>query len=299
MGSHAADQGTASAASAGAQQQDQQLAQNAAQNQQFANQTRQSLFGNYNPSTGTYSGGSESGFLNPANLNQNGLQGTYLNQYNNASNNLANQTQNAVQTTEQNLNSRGMGRAPAGFAADQQRQAYQTQAGEQGSLYTGAAQQQHSDAMTNYWNATNMLNSNASQTANLSVQGNQAAAGNYSGLYGSADQQVPSGWAVAGQTLAGMGQAAGSIMTGMPKPGCWIAAELWGGWDDPRVALVRGWIFGPFAETRIGGVAARLYARFGERMAAAMRVNRRLRAAMEMLFNQALVCAVRTAEEAL
>src|SRR5579863_5288837 len=139
MGSHAADSSTAKAASSGAQQQDQQLAANAQQNQAFANQTRQSLFGNYDPTTGMYTGGTASQFLNPANLNQTGLSGTYKNQYNNAANTVANQTKNAVGTTLQTLNSRGMGRTPAGFAADQMRQAYQTQAGQLGNLYADAS----------------------------------------------------------------------------------------------------------------------------------------------------------------
>lgn len=215
MSSQAQDKSTQTAASSGAQAQDQQLAQNAQQNQQFANQSRQSLFGNYNPATGGYSGGSESQFLDPNSMNQSGLSGTYLNQFNNASNNVANQTKNAVGTTMQDIANRGMGKSPAGFAADQERQAYQTQAGQTGDLYAGAANQQHSDAMTNYWNATNMLNSNATNTANLSLQGNQAAAGNYASLYGTASQQKANPWATAGTVVAGLGNAAGSVMTGM------------------------------------------------------------------------------------
>ena len=212
MSSHAQDQQTQKQASAGSQAQDQQLAQNAQQNQQFANQTRQSLFGNY--ANGKYSGGSVSQFLDPSQLNQSGLSGTYLNQYNNAANKVANTTKNAVGTTMQDMANRGMGKTPAGFAADQERRAYQDQAGQLGDLYSGTANQQHEDALNNYWNATNMLNSNASQTANLSVQGNQAAAGNYASLYGTASQQKQNGWAVAGQTLAGMGQAAATAYAG-------------------------------------------------------------------------------------
>lgn len=216
MGSTAQDSATQAAASSGAQAQDQQLAANAAQNQQYANQTRQSLFGNYNASTGTYSGGTVSPYLTAPSA-QSGLSGTYLNQYNNASNNLANQTQNAVDTTMTNMAQRGMGKTPTGFDADQERQAYQTQAGQQGSLYSAAAGQQYSDALNNYWNATNMLNSNASQTANLSLQGNQAAAGNYASLYGTASQQVPTVGATVLGSLAGAGAGVGSAMTGYGK----------------------------------------------------------------------------------
>lgn len=191
MGSHAQDSSTQKTASAGATANDTQLAQNAAQNQTFANNTRTSLFGTQG-ANGKYTGGSVSSFLDPASLNQNGLNGTYQNQYNNAANTVANQTKNAVGTTEQNMANRGMGKSPAGFEADQERKAYEDQASTLGNLYSGAANQQHSDAQNNYWNATNMLNSNATQTANLSVQGNQAAAGNYASLYGTASQQVPS-----------------------------------------------------------------------------------------------------------
>lgn len=213
MGSHAQDQKTQKAASTGAQAQDTQLAANAQKNQQYADTTRQNLFGNYQG--GKYSGGLLSQYLDPNLPNQAGLSGSYLQNYNNAANHLAQGTQNAVGTTMQNLASRGMGRTPAGFAADQERKAYQDQASKMGDLYSTAAQAQHEENQNNFLNAANMLNSNASQTANLSLQGNQAAANNYANLYGNASQQVQSGWAVAGQTLAGMGQAAGSIMTGM------------------------------------------------------------------------------------
>lgn len=206
MSSKAQDQSTQKQASAGATQQDKVLAKNADVNQQFANQTRQNLFGQ----SGT--GGTMGGFMNPASLNQTGLSGTYQNQYQNAANKVASTTQNALGTTMQSLANRGMGSSPAGFAADEARKAYQDQAGQLGDLYSGAMQGQHGEALSNFWNASQLLNSNASQTANLSLQGNQAAAGNYANLYGTASQQQQNPWAVAGQTLAGMGQAASGFM---------------------------------------------------------------------------------------
>lgn len=62
----------------------------------------------------------------------------------------------------------------------------------------------------------------------------------------------------AGQSFAG---AYGKAL------GCWIAARLFGGWNDPRTKKVRLWIFGPFAETWYGALPAALYARFGETIA--------------------------------
>ncbi len=51
MSTKAQDQQTQTAASTGAQAQDTQLAANAAKNQQFADQSRSTLFGTYNPNS--------------------------------------------------------------------------------------------------------------------------------------------------------------------------------------------------------------------------------------------------------
>lgn len=224
MSSHSVDSKTQKQASAGAQANDQQLAANAAKNQAFSDQTRQNLFGTY--SNGQYSGGQLSPFLDPNSMNDTGqLKGSYLNQYNNASNDLAENAKNSVGTTMQAMANRGMGKSPAGFGADQMRKAYSDAAAGRGNLYTGLATGQHGENVNNFWNATNMLNSNASQTANLSVQGNQAAANNYSNLYGTASQQAPSGWAVAGQTLAQMGQAAATAYACPVEGSLYIMAD--------------------------------------------------------------------------
>lgn len=211
MGTHSADASTAKSASAGAQQQDAVLAQNAAKNQAFSDQTRNSLFGKYDPSSGKYGGGTISPFLDPSAIDAKGLNGAYGDTFANATNKVGNQTKNAVATTTQDLANRGMGKAPAGFAADQERKAYQDEAGTLGDLYTGLRSSQRSDAETNYWNATNILNANANQSAALSLQGNQAAAGNYANLYGTGEQQVQSGWGTAlGALAGGAGAAAGA-----------------------------------------------------------------------------------------
>src|SRR4051794_36018830 len=119
MGTHSADASTAKSASAGAQQQDAVLAENAAKNQAFSDQTRNSLFGKYDPSSGKYGGGTISPFLDPTAIDAKGLNGAYGDTFANATNKVGNQTKNAVATTTQDLANRGMGKAPAGFAADQ------------------------------------------------------------------------------------------------------------------------------------------------------------------------------------
>lgn len=211
MGSSAQDKSTQTASSGAAQQVSATQAANAKTAQGNANNMQQSLYGTYNPATNSYSGGSVSGFLDPSKLNQNGLSGTYLNQYNNASNQLATNTQNAVGTTMQNLQSRGMGATPAGFAADQERQAYQTQAGQQGTLYTNAAGQQLSDATTNYWNANNLLNGSANTNQAAATANNSSAAGTNTSLYGTASQQKQSGWGTVLGAAGGLAGAGASI----------------------------------------------------------------------------------------
>ncbi len=151
----------------------------------------------------------------------------------------------------------------------------------------------------------------AADNATLKQQQTQDAAKGLQGLYGtdtsgmldasgqvandvnaevSADKQ---GWLQNAEgvinTLSGAATGAGALGF---KPGCWIAAEVYAGWFDPRVNLVRGWIFGPFAQTRIGGIAARAYLRFGERVAGLIRRHELLRAPFRALFDVALRKAV-------
>lgn len=75
--------------------------------------------------------------------------------------------------------------------------------------------------------------------------------------------QTPSFWQELGQGVIGAGESfAGAY--GKSLDGCWIAARLYGGWNDERTKLLRRWIFGPFAETWYGMLPAALYARLGE-----------------------------------
>lgn len=86
-------------------------------------------------------------------------------------------------------------------------------------------------------------------------------------------------------TVSGMGTAAGGMGA---KPFCWIAAELYGGWDDPRTKLVRSWLAEEFSKSRVGAAVLALYSHFGERVAAVVKRNMTVRAFFRWLFNQAL-----------
>ena len=94
---------------------------------------------------------------------------------------------------------------------------------------------------------------------------------------------------------AGMIQAganfAGGFGQGMAK-GCWVAAELYGGWLDDRTILFRTWLAREYARRWYGRLLIRLYARWGERLAARIRrrdwVGIRLRSICERVFGAGL-----------
>lgn len=293
MSSHAQDQATQTAASTGAQQQDTQLAANAAQNQAFANQARSTLFGTYDPATNQYSGGTESQYLNPSSQDTNNLTGAYQNEYNTVANQNAQGAQRAVQTSQMQGYNQGQGKTPVGYQADQARQAYQTQANNNATAYSGLFGQQHAEDVSNYQNANNMLNSNSTGASNLSLQGNSAAAGNYNGLYGTASQQTPT---ALGTILGTAGTLAGAAATAYAGKGCWIAAELYGGWFEPRTMLVREWLHEEVSKTRAGRFILDIYMRFGARVAELIKTKRWLRGIFQRIFDAAFSRAVRWKE---
>lgn len=290
MSSHAQDQTTQKAASAAALAAQQQQTANAATAQTAAQQEEKSLYGSYNPSTGTYSGGSESAFLDPSQLNQKNLNGTFLNAYNNENNQLTSDTNNGVKSTMQSMANRGLGSSPAGFEANEALTANNQAATTRGNLYSSNMGAQNDQAENNYWNATSGLNSLASQNQAAATGNLSGAAGTAQNLYSTASTQVANPWATAAGSLASLGTAGAGYM---PKsPGCWIAAEVFGGWDDPRTHEVRAFMFSPKRGTFVRKVAA-LYLEYGERLAAAIRGSSAVRAFFTPLVYLALRCARR------
>lgn len=207
MGSSPVDKSTQQSSSAAATQLSATQAANAAAAQKTANQTATAQFGTIDPTTGKYSGGTESQFLDPNSLNQTGLTGTYQNQYNDQANTNANTAKNAVSTTLANLNSRGMGATPAGFAADQEQKAYANQAATNSAAYSSMSQKQLTDALTNYWNANNALSAYGTNQQNAALTGNSNANSTNTSLYGTASQQKPS---ALGTVLGAASGAAGA-----------------------------------------------------------------------------------------
>lgn len=87
-------------------------------------------------------------------------------------------------------------------------------------------------------------------------------------------------------------QGAGSAV-GKAAMACWIAAELYGGWDNWRVARIRTWLFEEFSQTWYGTLVCRAYLQWGERVAVAIRTRKIFRRGVQWLFDKALRAAVR------
>jgi len=90
------------------------------------------------------------------------------------------------------------------------------------------------------------------------------------------------------QTISALGSAAtGAGAMGVKIPGCWIAAAVYGGWDNPRVDIVRQFIFNDWAKrSLIGKLVARAYMKFGERIAEHVKKNPMLKALFRNLLDK-------------
>lgn len=130
-----------------------------------------------------------------------------------------------------------------------------------------------------------------------------------SSLYGTAGSQAgqalgtqegasntPGFWDEVGNGVAGgLGGALTAGGAAYGKSVCWVASEAFGGWEDPRTVLVRGWLLGTVTNHRLGRWIVKLYRRFGERAAEMMRTNRLVRWGFTLLCRMALRQARREA----
>ena len=125
------------------------------------------------------------------------------------------------------------------------------------------------------------------QPASFEAQLSGMEGGLANGALGTQEQasQQPSFLDELGNGLINGAAGAGAAYAGK---GCWIAAELYGGWHDRRTILLREWIFGPFAERWYGAPLAKAYLRFGERLAGSVRRFRLVRGLMRVVFDAAL-----------
>lgn len=131
-------------------------------------------------------------------------------------------------------------------------------------------------------------------TGNVESMQNSLAteqAGAAQGALGTQEQaaQTPSFMDELGQGLISGAAQVGSAYVGK---GCWIAAELWGGWIDPRTILVRQWLNEEFEPKRwYGPFVMNAYMLWGPPIAKAIQTKQRLRKAFQWLFDRALAAA--------
>ena len=110
-------------------------------------------------------------------------------------------------------------------------------------------------------------------------------AGLYKGALGAEEDsaKTPSFLDVLGDSFAQQGgkmaaQGIGAVIA------CWVAAELYGGWSDPRTKTLQAWFLGPAN----GSLLHRLYLRYGERLAEAIGTHRILRSVVKRFFDHLL-----------
>jgi len=137
-----------------------------------------------------------------------------------------------------------------------------------------------SDSATNYSNSANSSAGAANSEANAVQQANQQMWNNISGAFSGA-----------------MG-AAGTALSGYYKGNCWIAAEIFGGWKNPRTILVRKWLRTDFEQHWYGRLFNRWYSANGRKTAKRIQSNRPLRWIFRKLFEYFLAQATKAKEGA-
>ena len=166
-----------------------------------------------------------------------------------------------------------------------------------------AAQQQRIGSDASY-NQTALNASATPAQLESGLYGTSGSQGNQELSTQESAAQTPSFWDEVGSGLTqGLGGALGgtSYNTGTGNwnigggggggRGCWIAAELYGGFYETRTILVRNWLHTEFTKHLFGRVVVALYMRFGERTADLIRRFPTLRRVFLPVFNAALAKA--------
>lgn len=144
-------------------------------------------------------------------------------------------------------------------------------------------QANYAQGYQNWQSAANVLGSTAGLLNPTGFAGATTGAGSAAST--SANQVAQSAFAPWGAAMGTLGSVAGAATTGfIAHPPCWIAAEIYGGWHEPRTILIRQWLMKNFADHWM----MQLYIRFGERVAAMVRKYRPVRWVFTRVFNHLL-----------
>lgn len=177
---------------------------------------------------------------------------------------------------------------PSGVQAQQSAQLATAEASDKANAQNTITMNDANLKNTNYWNAMNVLSGNVASQFNPLGYANSATSGanavaNLSQAVTASQQSGLLG------TLGGIaGGVLGSATTnGWSKLFCWIAAKIFGGWDDIRTRIVRSYLLNSFGKTWYGRPIIALYARFGERASKIPLVVTSLRPLFALALDQA------------
>jgi hypothetical protein len=111
------------------------------------------------------------------------------------------------------------------------------------------------------------------------IHGQLAAMGQQATDINAATQASQTGW---------LQQAEGIANTGANiAKACWIAAATYGSWDNPRIPVIREFLFNTWPnKSWIGRLVAKLYLKYGERIAEKVKTSPLLKAVFLNLFER-------------
>jgi hypothetical protein len=154
-------------------------------------------------------------------------------------------------------------------------------------------QQNYDTGRQNYWSAVKGQEEAPAAFEDPETQAANSVTGSNSATATQANQNAADS---TGNELLGLGEgllsdastvAGAAIKAG--GAGCWVAAAVYDGWNDPRVSDARNFIFNVWAkESILGSIVANIYTKIGERVAELVKRSSILRSIFKPLFDIAV-----------
>jgi hypothetical protein len=262
-------------------------------NTQFANQN--AILGTLTQSLSPIiaAGPNQMGYNNAelTNLNSQALQGT------------GQSYANASQALKENQAASGGGNSylPSGVQSQQQAGLASAAANQESNQMLGIQQAGYQQGNSMYESAigqlggvAGMYNANGTASSANSAGGQADTEAN---AVNTSNQQFSND--IMGLATGGLGAAGSALSGALGKGGalgCWIAAELFGGWEDSRTIAVRTWLDKEFSKRWYGRLFLRWYSRYGENMSKRVHNNQAARRAFLRLFEWFLEQATKAEE---
>lgn len=175
---------------------------------------------------------------------------------------------------------------PTGAQLQQKEQVAESAAQEESSQESQIEAADYSQGYKEWEAAGQGLQTIAAGANPLGYEGAATGAGSAAGTTADQIAEEDNSWINA--TIGAVGSAAGMASGAAVGKYCWIAAEIYGGWLDPRTQKILQWLSGPFGDTLAGRIVCALYARYGEWTADMIRKHRIPRRPFQWLCDVAL-----------